>query len=169
MPINFSADVDYYIPSVANLREAFSDWRSPKARPLVKAFEKWEGLYQQYMESHFDSGGSGTWLPLAKSTILRKQKEGLNNGILVRTGILRDSLRAKFKPRRRQGRLVYSFRPVPDFVHISGKSMLLIVFYHQAGTENMPARPIVIPPDTTMRRRMGTIMGKAMAAVMTQS
>lgn len=73
--------------------------------------------------------GSGGWSPLAPSTVLSKQLRGLRPNILQATGKLRQDAS---RPRREQ----------------TSRSLTLTIDneylpFHQFGTENMPARPLI--------------------------
>lgn len=101
-----------------------SDLRSlwPKVVPLFV------GWMRQQFETEGAFGGA-PWAPLAFSTTQRKAGLGLRPQILQATGAMKD---AASRPSRR----------------VTARSLTLTITdpklqYHQSGTPNMPARPLV--------------------------
>ena len=109
-----------------------------RSRDLRPAFRKALHTLERSAARQFDSEGvygSAGWTPLAPSTVAEKAAKGLDPRIMHRTYRLRDALAGKNADRigrvNRQS-LVYG-----SSVDYAG--------YHQAGTSNMPRRPLVKP------------------------
>jgi hypothetical protein len=80
--------------------------------------------------------GSGGWLELADSTVTQKRREGLDNGILIRTGYLQDALTLGDAPG--------AIREVSNTVLVFGADVDYGE-YHQQGRGVPQRRPFELP------------------------
>jgi phage gpG-like protein len=109
-----------------------------RVQNMTPVYKAWAKDFARFERELFDSqGASGgvPWAPLAASTLLKKIKAGQNPAILRVTDALMNSL-TRF--------------PAPGGFRRTGKDQFQIgtldkkAVYHQQGTRNMPARPVVV-------------------------
>jgi phage gpG-like protein len=99
----------------------------------------------------FESHGDGSWTPLSPAYAAYKSVVLPGQPILVASGELRSSLTDP-------AQLVLEITPDALFLG----SRVSYARYHQEGTENMPARPVLIPAirvwdiiDSVVKRQLG--------------
>lgn len=143
--------------------------------PVRRGVEKMTDVYMTSMYERFNrfSMGGGTWAPLADITIKRKQHES----ILVDT----DTLRTSLNPRNRARSGLISggrngFRVgIPDGIrHPKSKlTVSQLASVHQLGKgrsgQNLPARPILVEPDTLTRSRMSRALADGLKTALRES
>jgi phage gpG-like protein len=104
-------------------------------------WDRFEAIMSETTRSWFDSSGDGTWAPLARSTLVAKEREGFPPDPLIRTGNLVRSFDADTTGD------VFSWGtddPVADY-HEDGRS----------GSNPMPARsPLLVPPSPATLARL---------------
>lgn len=144
-----------------------------------RAYRQWADRYSTYVHRWFDSGGGGTWHPLADSTIRQRRSAEKNRRlkrrrkpgtaktttrggatratvkILKDTGILRAGLSIG-APGNLTRRLVDGVEfGFDQSRHLGGKlTMAKLAEIHDGGGPNLPARPILIDPDRRLIERM---------------
>ena len=93
------------------------------------------GLYGKTARSYLGEA-AGPWKPLADSTVRERERLGYGGAhpILQRKGELRESLTIR-------GGVGNVFEVSPDRLRVG--TSLFFAFFHQDGTQKMPARPLV--------------------------
>lgn len=112
---------------------------------LRPAFLQMFTLLEESEKRQFDSQGSygsGGWAPLSPVTLQRKAALGLPSDILVATGAMRDSLI--------DGGSAGAVRHMTQTRAVFGTADPKAIF-HQMGTERMPRRRPVQPPEQDRR------------------
>jgi hypothetical protein len=111
---------------------------------LMPAYLEIYSAFRKMEQRRFDQQGPG-WAPLAESTVAQRESLGLggDHPILNRTGVsdhgrqggtLRRSLTTR-------GSRYAVFEVMPDGIFMGTSDP--VAKFHQEGTENMPARPVV--------------------------
>lgn len=116
-----------------------------KVKDLSDAFREIVKDFHEGERRQFETGGgygAGGWKPLAPSTVAFKSRYGLPSQVLVRTGLLRESL---------IGENPWSIAEVRKLEAIMG-TKLTYGRYHQTGTEQMPDRPVIMLPEEQKTR-----------------
>jgi phage gpG-like protein len=119
-----------FADGIKDLSEAFKE--------IAEDFHK--GERQQFQSE--GGYGAGGWVPLAPSTIERKEKGGYPMDILVRTGELRQAMAGE------GGAAIEEIRPL----EMRLGTTLAYARFHQKGTRGMPARPIIMLPEEQKTR-----------------
>ena len=111
---------------------------SPAFREIADDFR--EGERRQFeSEGRYGAGG---WKRLAPSTVETKSRLGYSGGILVRTGALMRGLTEK------GGDHLEEIKPLEMRIGVRNR----VARFHQWGTVNMPARPVIKLPEEQRRR-----------------
>ena len=76
--------------------------------------------------------------PLAPSTIMRKELMGLDSRILIETMVMVDAIKSGVEKSTKM-RYRYSIGPKKE-----DERNRLLLFFHEYGTRNMPARPVFL-------------------------
>jgi phage gpG-like protein len=126
--------------------------------------ENWAPVWPEVIEHlergakcQFDSHGvygSGGWAPLAESTLRRKRAKGFPPDILRATGRLEDSLTVEDHPEHVQ---------VATTDSLWWGTTVPYAGYHQHGTDNMPMRKVIEPPEGSRRYMVRILQRYALA------
>lgn len=128
-------------------------------RALNGMFKAMDRVYRAFIRLRWRtfSRGGGNWRRLADSTIQRK-KHAL---ILIDTKLAYGSVNPEFeevfsiKPdKRTQFKAEVTFGSKAQYP--SGITVNEVMSYHQKGTDTMPARPVLVSPDTRTKKSMET-------------
>lgn len=128
-----------------------------RAQDLRPVFREIARSFNEFQDDLFASSGAaaGGWAPLAPSTLAQKAAQGYPSDILVRTGRMRRSLVSK----------------TSDSVEeITAKYLLIgtsrpYARFHQTGTVRMPARPIIVVPESLRENWLGILARHLEAAI----
>jgi hypothetical protein len=140
--------------------------------------QDWVSIYARFLTQRYNqfSFGGGTWAPLKPATIRQKQKKGLLLLILRATDLMFQSFAPEFagKPGGISEQIPFgvkikfgggmSMPHPPSLLTISELAMI-----HQLGNQRLPARKIIVPPDTECRAQMRHRMETAMEELAAQS
>lgn len=127
----------------------------PKA--LEGVFKAMDRIYRAFVRLRWRtfSRGGGNWKPLRPRTIARKG----HARILFDTELAYDSVSPEFeevfsiKPdKRTQFKADVTFGSKKQYP--SGITVNEVMGYHQEGTDNMPARPVLVSPDLRTKKSM---------------
>lgn len=127
----------------------------PKA--LEGIFKAMDRIYRAFIRLRWRrfSRGNGNWAPLAKATIKRKG----HDLILIDTKLAYESVSPQFEEvfsiqpnKRTQYKAEVTFGSKE--VYPSGISVNQVMAWHQEGTARMPARPVLVSPDTGTKYNM---------------
>jgi hypothetical protein len=127
----------------------------PKA--LEGIFKVMDRIYRAFIRLRWRrfSKGGGNWAPLSPLTVKRKG----NDLILIDTKLAYESVSPEFEEvfsilpnKRTQYKAVVTFGSKE--MYPSGISVNQVMSYHQEGTDSMPARPVLVSPDTATKRNM---------------
>lgn len=127
----------------------------PKAlNPVFKAMDR---VYRAFIRLRWRrySRGGGDWKRLRPSTIKRKG----HDRILFDTELAYDSVNPEFEEvfsiqpnKRTQYKAVVGFGS--KAMYPSGITVNQVMSYHQEGTSNMPARKVLVSPDSSTKQNM---------------
>jgi len=133
---------------------------------LAKAMTAAGRLYLEFTHKRFRrySRGGGDWKGLADSTIRQRRKEGKGAAILVDTALLVSAIQP--------GASGSQLRMISPTVVRAGYSettkhpgtnmtFAKLARIHQRGNNNLPARKIFVMPDEPTKKRMMSVVGKA--------
>lgn len=135
------------------------------------ALKQWAAIYRGFVQERFDkfSKGGGNWKPLAPSTIAGRRKGG---GVGLVATILRDTntLYAALDPGTLKPGAIEQHTNFGVTVgygggdrHPEGQvSIADIAGWHDQGTNRIPQRQIIVPPDDKTIRLMSNAMERAM-------
>lgn len=165
---------------ILNLRpmKRFQATVKAQSGPVKKALKQWVAIYRAFVQERFDkySKGGGDWPPLSPKTIAarrkaRKKKKGRRAGriaaILVDTGTLKGGLHPRIrKPGRFDRKIPFGVEVGfggPD-KHLTAKKLTIAALarIHHFGLGKVPARPIIVEPDSHTRDLMIKVMEKAL-------
>lgn len=110
------------------------------SEPFREIVRQFKGIEQKQFNTE-GGYGSGGWKPLAPSTVEHKEREGFSAKILVRTGLLMESLTGE------SPWTIAEVRPL----ELRLGTKLEYALLHQKGTSRMPARPVI---DLTEKDKM---------------
>lgn len=119
---------------------------SPATR---RTLQQWGDMHREWLRDRYlrNSTGGGTWPELSPITV---RKKGFAT-ILIETKELFDKLTYR-RINMRQKSVAVGFS---EGIHGDrDKSIKELVGYHQRGTANMPARPILVPPSHQQMKKM---------------
>lgn len=124
--------------------------------PVFKAMDQTYRAFTRLRWRKFSRGG-GNWKPLARATVKRKG----HDRILFDTELAYDSVSPEFEEvfsiqpnKRTQYKAVVTFGSRE--VYPSGITVNQVMSYHQEGTSRMPARKVLVSPDTRTKLNMET-------------
>ncbi len=152
-----------------------SDFRLRANGPVRKAFKQWGARYRSFLRERFDkySKGGGDWAPLSPKTIARRRKgRGSRRFAVGSIAILRDkgimfaALDPVFKnkPGQLQEDIQFGIRVGFGGAAPHGDDKITVAQLaeiHHSGLGNVPARVIVVAPDTTTQQGMASDMERA--------
>jgi len=120
---------------------------SPATRVML---QQWGDMHRIWLRKRFIkfSQGGGDWAPLKQSTIDRK---GGDDTILIRTGEMFAALKSR--------RINMARKSVTVGIFGGGRNSKVAAF-HQAGTQNMPQRLVVVEPPRSELRKMKKVAEK---------
>jgi len=139
MPVTVT---DNATPMLEAIRARLARGLEPYAPELEAAAR---GMFEREFESGGALGRSGRWRELSPATMRRKGAGAWD--VLDNTGELRASLASPESP--------YAYAQLsPDLMTLAVGTLVPYAPYHQFGTRNMPARPLVpdeVPEDERRR------------------
>ena len=127
----------------------------PKA--LEGIFKIMDRIYRAFIRLRWRrySRGEGDWAELRPATVKRKG----HDLILIDTKLAYESVNPTFEEvfsiqlaKRTQFKAVVAFGSKESYP--SGLTVNEVMSYHQEGTDNMPARKVLVSPDTSTKRNM---------------
>lgn len=147
------------------------DIKSTNGKIGITVTDKWPKIYFEYLRKRYreNAAGGGDWPPLSPNTLKKKTSQP-RKGIMRVTDTLYDSLIPGNK-----GNLIV---PIKDGVRVGvgGKGARRhpdshldignLVSLHAAGSEKLPSRPIVWPPNEATLTAMRNSFERGCAAFM---
>lgn len=178
MTARFQVVVDNWTPATAALVKQLDGMSGTGSQAMAELRTRWAARYSASMRRRFaaNSTGAGGWPPLAVSTLKARRTGkakkrgsvqfgrgkdgktklvfGVKAAILRDTGLLFNALNIysggnKIDPI--DGGIAFGFSDVP---HDTKLSIAKLAAIHHAGTEHIPARPILVAPDLDTQRGM---------------
>lgn len=135
--------------------------------PMRWCFQQWGKRYGVFIRGDFkrQSGGGGRWPVLSPETIARRKKEGKGAKILRNLGHLLTALDIGAPGNRfelmKTGCLFGFGGPAK---HPGGKARIAdIARFHDEGTNRLPQRKIIVPPDGATVAAMGGDLKRAIS------
>lgn len=128
-----------------------------KPEALSGIFKAMDRIYRAFIRLRWRraSKDDGTWATLSPSTIKRKG----HDLILIDSKLAYESVNPEFEEvfsilpnKRTQYKAEVTFGSAAFYP--SGVSVNQVMSWHQEGTDRMPARPVLVSPDTTTKRNM---------------
>ena len=152
-----------------------ADFRLRANGPVRKSFKQWAARYRSFLRERFDkySKGGGDWAPLKDSTIKRRRKgKGTRRFAAGSVAILRDkgimfaALDPVFKnkPGQLQDDIPFGIRVGFGGAAPHGDDKITVAYLaliHNQGLGHIPARIIVVAPDSATQRGMASDMERA--------
>ena len=157
---------------LTKFREALkADLRLSGNSPIRHALDQWKTLLARFLTHRWYtfSQGGGNWKALKPATLTRKIKKGLLPFILRAT----DEMFQAFAPAM-SGKPSRVAEDIPLGVRVgfggdmsyphstAHVQMSKLAMWHQTGAGNLPARKIIVPPDTETKKQMRDVMQEAM-------
>lgn len=160
-----------------------ADFRLRANGPVRKGFKQWGARYRSFLRERFDkySKGGGDWAPLSPKTIARRRKGRARTTVrgerdrrfkLGTVSILRDkgimfaALDPVFrnKPGQLQDDIPFGIRVGFGGAAPHGDDKITVAYLaliHDQGLGHVPARVIVVAPDSATQRGMASDMERA--------
>jgi len=152
-----------------------SDLRRSASRPIREALDQWAIILARFLTARWSlfSAGGGNWKHLSEKYLAWKRRKGLLPLILRATDLMFQAFSITFG--RKPGRIAedipfgvrVGFGPGMQYPHTSNPSVTIaqLAMWHQTGEGRLPARKIIVGPDTETRAQMRATMQEAMLEV----